>query len=345
MTQADAWPFPTGHPVELMKRDVLSTFLDRIQMSAIVPMLSEHSAPWGVRAPTGSGGFFSPIEGSMFLRLETEEAVELHAGDVAMLSKGQYHTVSDSPATPARPIQDVLTPQAFMKREGLFIGGGGAKTQVACGVFRFRGEESVVFPSALPGMIVVRAATPRGRVLSQVVRLMVQMAPDQSEGSLAVLSRLAGVVFVEMVREFVSTMEVCESGMIRAMFDEHLGPVLGLMHAEPGRDWSLAILANEAGFSRTVFHERFTEVMGVSPMRYLRDCRMRRSADLLTASNHDLRQIAEMVGYASDGAFSAAFKSWKGVSPGEYRVAKRAVGANAAPPRSTVNGDVRAQAC
>jgi AraC-like DNA-binding protein len=49
---------------------------------------------------------------------------------------------------------------------------------------------------------------------------------------------------------------------------------LRLLHANPVHDWTVEELAREAAVSRPVLAQRFTELVGEAPMRYLAGWRM-----------------------------------------------------------------------
>jgi AraC-like DNA-binding protein len=71
--------------------------------------------------------------------------------------------------------------------------------------------------------------------------------------------------------------------------------------------------------SRSAFAARFKEVVGEAPLEYLTRWRMRKASQLLRGEDHKLADVASLVGYDSEGAFSKAFKRVLGVSPGVYR--------------------------
>jgi transcriptional regulator GlxA family with amidase domain len=104
-----------------------------------------------------------------------------------------------------------------------------------------------------------------------------------------------------------------------ARSDPLVGPVLTIMHARFGEPWSVATLAREAGLCRSSFAARFAAAVGVPPMHYLLECRMRAACSLLRSGQGCLKGIARRVGYSSEPAFSLAFKRWSGRPPGEYR--------------------------
>jgi len=78
-------------------------------------------------------------------------------------------------------------------------------------------------------------------------------------------------------------------------------------------------LAHAAGTSRSVLTERFSRLLGQSPMQYLTEWRMQLAADLLRSTSLKLADIAERVGYGSDAAFSRAFRRHVGTWPAEFR--------------------------
>ncbi len=71
--------------------------------------------------------------------------------------------------------------------------------------------------------------------------------------------------------------------------------------------------------SRTRFFERFSDLVGEPPARYLARWRASVAADLIRREDVSNAQAAEAVGYASEKAFSQAFRRHLGFSPAEYR--------------------------
>lgn len=82
--------------------------------------------------------------------------------------------------------------------------------------------------------------------------------------------------------------------------------------------------------SRTVFSDRFKQVVGMPPMRYVSTWRMQRARRLLADGTLTFARIAEIVGYESAAAFSRVFEQRVGVPPGDYRRRHHATAALAA---------------
>ena len=71
--------------------------------------------------------------------------------------------------------------------------------------------------------------------------------------------------------------------------------------------------------SRSSFAQRFKDTVGMPPLTYLIDYRLRLAARYLRLQQNSIGRISELVGYASDSTFSQAFKRVYGVSPKAYR--------------------------
>ncbi len=73
------------------------------------------------------------------------------------------------------------------------------------------------------------------------------------------------------------------------------------------------------GSSRSVFAERFAAVTGTTPLRYLAALRMRLAAQWLARDRMPIDAVARRLGYASQAAFSRAYKRTMGLPPGKAR--------------------------
>jgi AraC-like DNA-binding protein len=78
-------------------------------------------------------------------------------------------------------------------------------------------------------------------------------------------------------------------------------------------------LASEVALSRSAFVERFTSIVGMSPIRYLTVWRLQTAKINLRETTKTIAQLAHSVGYDSEEAFSRAFKREFGTSPARLR--------------------------
>ena len=130
-------------------------------------------------------------------------------------------------------------------------------------------------------------------------------------------------MLIEVLRAHLATAPAIDHGWIAALHDPILAPALAALHQDPARRWTVAALAGHVGASRSSLDDRFRQVLGQSPIRYLTAWRMHLADDLLATTELSVFTIARRVGYDSEEAFSRAFKRERGVSPSHWRAATR----------------------
>lgn len=108
-------------------------------------------------------------------------------------------------------------------------------------------------------------------------------------------------------------------GVLGALADPHLAGALLAMHQNVATDWTVDKLARRAHMSRAAFARHFAAVVDVPPMAYLTRLRMQAAHAALVDHRATVFQASEIAGYATDAAFSRAFKRVCGSSPGFVR--------------------------
>jgi LacI family transcriptional regulator len=78
-------------------------------------------------------------------------------------------------------------------------------------------------------------------------------------------------------------------------------------------------LVNSLKSSRSIFYQRFHDVLGRSPHYEILRVQLDRVKNLLAQTELPLKEIAEMAGFNNPNYLSVAFKREMGVTPGEYR--------------------------
>lgn len=76
-------------------------------------------------------------------------------------------------------------------------------------------------------------------------------------------------------------------------------------------------LAEIAGMSRSNFCERFSTLVGRSPLRYQNEWRLTLAKTMLSRQDARIGEIGFAIGYESEAAFSRAYKAFFGRSPRE----------------------------
>ena len=78
-------------------------------------------------------------------------------------------------------------------------------------------------------------------------------------------------------------------------------------------------LARIVGLSASQFSRTFQKAVGVSPYRYVVQCRVIRARELLATTRLPLTEIALTSGFADHSHFSRRFHEFTGVQPREFR--------------------------
>lgn len=101
--------------------------------------------------------------------------------------------------------------------------------------------------------------------------------------------------------------------------DLQVARAIAAMKVAPARRWTVAALAKVAGLSRAAFARRFKKAMGVPPLRWLTEHRLKLAQTRLVETETVLAELAQQIGYVSEFAFAKAFKRRFGTAPGGFR--------------------------
>jgi AraC-like DNA-binding protein len=271
---------------------------------------SEHLIPYHVL--TG-GGCWAGIPG--------EEMVELNAGDVVVFPQGDPHIMASSPVPRAEAALYAATPGHFPETLRLGVDGPPGAAMV-CGFFGCDRHPFNPLLATLPRRLHVRGL-PGGR-LEVMARQVAEESQAKRAGSEGVLRRLAEVMFIEVLRQYLDGLPSEQTGWLAGLRDPQVGRALALIHSRPGHPWTLQELAREVAGSRSRLSEGFTYLVGCPPMQYLTQWRMQLAATRLTPGGPKVAAVAAEVGYESEAAFSRAFKKVTGLAPTAWRRSRQA---------------------
>lgn len=100
---------------------------------------------------------------------------------------------------------------------------------------------------------------------------------------------------------------------------EMIEEIITHIHENYSQQLSVAHLAKQYGLSSKRFGELFQMHIGITPIRYLTELRIKRAKELLRTCDCSVKQVAEYVGYSDNLYFSKVFKKQTGFSPSEFR--------------------------
>ena len=300
--------------------DVLTDILTTLHLRSNLACRSELAAPWSVGiAPSRVAVFHMIDRGACWLRLDGEHApIALAPRDLVVVPHGCGHQLSDMPVAPVRSWLDVSNPAA--QTAGARQNGGDPAAVILCGTFAIEFGAAHPLMTVLPRLIHIRGARELATTqLHATLTLLASEAALPRPGGEIVVQRLVDVLFIQVVRAWLEQEPPQHRGWLGALHDASIGAALSALHAEPRRPWTNAALASVAGMSRSAFCARFTTLVGEPPLRYLTRWRIALAANMLRSRDLTVAALAEACGYASEGAFSRAFKHQMGIAPAAYR--------------------------
>lgn len=299
--------------------DPIADVFTALQVENVLYGRFEAGAPWGISFPAGHAAFGMVMRGHCWLAVEgVGEPVSLAGGDCFLLPRGLAYTLRDDERSPVATIDEIVG-KSGSSRSLMQLGGDGRTTSMISGCFQFDPSASRPIVELLPSFIHIRADEPQSAGLQTTIRLLAAEIEEDGAGSQIVVNRLVDVFFLQAIRFHMSQHKSCTSHWLRAVADPQVGRVLRAMHERLDHPWTVEELAGRGGMSRAAFALRFKQLVGEAPLEYLTRWRMYRASRLLRDRDRKLLQIANSVGYESDGAFQRAFKRVLGVSPGAYR--------------------------
>ncbi|WP_429242072.1 AraC family transcriptional regulator [Luteibacter sp. 621] len=278
--------------------DVLSQALTWVRLTGEAVFTGTLAPGQTRQVPTGPGRFYFIADGRCTLAIAGCDALTMGTGDLVLLPRGPAHqltALADDPSTPP-------------------------SVRYVEGLYRFEGNALPPVLAALPRRVHVAANGAMPDWLMALTHFLLEESSHGEPGSRLMVSRLIDLLVIRALRTW-ATVGDGRFGRLAGLTDERVGHALAAIHNAPLRRWTVAELAGAASMSRSAFAERFTSVVGESPLRYLARWRLHLAAEMLKTGNARISDVAQRVGYSSDAAFSRAFKACFGHRPGETRAA------------------------
>lgn len=141
------------------------------------------------------------------------------------------------------------------------------------------------------------------------------LADCEGPGSRGVVAAFANLMLIRSIRNTHRSMLNHREMPVWAPNARRIASALLAIHAQPEREWTVAILAREVGLSRSCFASGFAAEVGMTPIAYLNQVRMKRAAQLLQDDRFAIAEVSRRVGYLVPSSFTRAFTSYHGVSP------------------------------
>jgi AraC-like DNA-binding protein len=247
-------------------------------------------------------------QGELVLQIDGDPHVEqVSRGDVVLLPRGDAHHLSDAGGRRQAVVRSGTAEQEPEPARWL------------CGTFTIGDPQASHLLGSLPAMIILRGAHgPALEGLEVARRMLVFEMESPSQGSAVMVARILDLIFIQIMRAWAAGTDV-EPNWLAGALDPQIGLALTTIHRNPGHDWTVEELARACNLSRSAFAARFVARVGKPPATYLAHVRLDTATDLLRDTSLPVALIAQNVGYASEAAFSRAFKNRYGTPPTRWR--------------------------
>ena len=314
--------------------DPVSDVLRAVRLTGAYFYLVEAAGPWAVASVPARElvprilpeaeqliAYHIVVDGEVWGGLEGGPKTRLQAGDVLLFPQGDAHVMSSGEWVGIGSARTTASSARYP--ETLVLGPVEERnTRLVCGYLGCDMRPYNPVLTSLPRQLHL-AGVATGW-LSQFPQQVVTESRAGRVGSETMLTRMAELMFVEVVRRHVEQMTAEETGWLAGLRDSLVGPAIAQLHARPAHPWTLEELAHAVASSRSVLADRFTRIVGVAPMQYLTRWRLQLAAEHLARDTTKVAAIGAQVGYDSEAAFSRAFKRETGTSPAAWRRMHRA---------------------
>ena len=271
---------------------------------------------WRLRLPGPPDVMFHfVLQGNGFIREPSGELHRLEQFCLAVVPKGIPHALECGPEIRSERVVDTLPMSEGVIR--ILAGEGPPDLRIACGVVSVNYGDSLGLFHRLRQVLVADLSA-----FSQTRFVFETLLAEQGgtgTGSEALTRALMSQCLVYLLRH-LSEGPDDSLPWLSGLKDEGLGPALDLIFDQPGFPHTVALLADASLMSRSSFAERFHDAFGVPPMKFLRDVRLRRAAEMFQRNpGLSIDQVARDVGFTSRSHFSREFKGRFGASPAAFR--------------------------
>ncbi|MFI7611293.1 AraC family transcriptional regulator [Nonomuraea terrae] len=300
--------------------DPLSDVLTLLNLRAAFSSRFEAGGEWALRFPAYQHVKIGVLlSGSCLLTPDGGTALRLSEGDCYLLVGGRPYEVASGPGLEPRDGQAVYR-SAPSRRNIRYGDETGERTVIVGGSISLEDTTATLLLDCLPPAAHIPAGSDHARTLRPVLAMLAEETATEPLGSVVMIDHLTQILFVQALRAHLAGPEQME-GWLGALHDPQIGAALAMMHRRATHPWTVAALAAEVGMSRSGFARRFKELVGVPPLTYLLHWRIRSAARALRSDGRTVAATAAAWGYASESAFSNAFKRVTGQPPARYRSA------------------------
>jgi AraC-like DNA-binding protein len=263
-------------------------------------------------------------KGTIWAQIPGQDAVAVSAGGMVLFPRNDRHLLYTQAGLQPTDIAEYTRVGEPGELNRITLDFGGEEAECYCG---WLGALSGSHPllEALPAMMLITPDQGAADWVSSSLRV----AAGELNSSPAMVAKISELFFAQAVRRYFESLGDGQGGWLAGLRDPAVARALAVIHARYAQDLDVDTIAREAGLSRTVLGERFTQLLGEPPMRYCAQWRMQVAANRILDGTDSTASIAYSVGFGSEAAFIRAFKREYGEPPAAW---KRRIDAEAQTP-------------
>jgi AraC-like DNA-binding protein len=314
--------------------DALASVLAVAGVRGAVAATLVAAEPWGVSLNSIPGAaFHAVVEGTAWLGVPRRPGTRLMPGDVVLVPTGIAHVLASAPDASTAPLDHLAAEAALAAGRDLHVGTGIPQTRILCASYHQDPAITLPLLALLPEVLHLSSSR-AGDGLDTTLRLLGHELSSPQPGATAMLNRIVDILLIHVLRSWLDSgaAGARSPSWLGALTDPVVGPALAALHREPGRHWSLDLLAADTGVSRSTLARRFVARVGETPAAYLTRWRMDLAAQRLRDTDDTVGVIGRSLGYTSEYAFNRAFTRARRSPPGRFRTCSRVPGRAASEP-------------
>jgi Cupin len=252
--------------------DPLSDVLRVVRLDGAFFYLVEAAAPWSVlTAPARElvprilpeaehlVSYHVLLTGSCWGGVDGEPQVQMKPGDVIVFPHGDAHLMSSHAGQRLDPGPTSTAPQRYPGTVRIGPDADECETTFVCGFLGCDARPFNPLLASLPRRLHVSGVA--GGWLSQFPQQVVAESRLGRTGGETMLTRMAELMFVEVLRRHIEQLPAERTGWLAGLTDPVVGAALSRLHERPDYPWTLAALARAIASSRTVLAERFSQLV------------------------------------------------------------------------------------
>ena len=205
--------------------DPLGATLHHLRMSSVLYCHATMQAPWGIEMPPLEDCliFHIVIEGTGIVRLG-DQTWDLQPGRFALIPHGIGHEIAATPDDPCVDLFSLDIEQVSEHFERLRVPGPGPTCSMLCGAVRMDDPVAQRLAKLLPPCMHTDTWQARDADwMHHTLRLLTREAEDLRAGGEVILTRLADVLVIQAIREWLATDPKAGRGWLGALQDPELG--------------------------------------------------------------------------------------------------------------------------